>query len=509
MTLLTSSFLVDCVGFVVAIITVVYAYFVWALQYWKRRNIPYVEPVIPWGNLENPSKRTMFIGDRFREIYRQARWKYCGMFGMTRPMFVVLNLDLVKQVMTKDFHNFVDRGFYTNEKDDPLSCHLFAIGGTKWRNLRTKFTPTFTSGKMKAMFGSVLKCGTVMEKYLEEQVGNKEGVDFKTVLGNYTTDVIGSCAFGLNCNSFKDPDSSFRQYAAKVLERSRFGNLKQAFCFNFPHISALLGLRMLPKDVSDFFLKVIYDTVGYREKNSDTRDDFLQLLINIKNNKDAQASGYQGDGKTLTMDEVAAQSFVFFIAGYETSSITMTFALFELATHQNIQEKVREEIERVLAKYSGEITYDSLGELKYLKQVIDETLRMYSPCSFVTRICAQDYKVPGEQAVIEKGTMVIIPIRGIHHDEEYYENPSEFDPDRFTEENKAARHPYAHIPFGEGPRICIGERFGIMQTKLGLAKILRNFRLTLNKKTKVPLAYSLVSVVPSVKGGMWLNLEKL
>lgn len=78
-----------------------------------------------------------------------------------------------------------------------------------------------------------------------------------------------------------------------------------------------------------------------------------------------------GDGKTLTMDEVAAQSFVFFLAGFETSSTTMTFALFELAQHQDIQDRVREEIGQVLAKHDEQMTYDSLSELKYMKQVID------------------------------------------------------------------------------------------------------------------------------------------
>lgn len=82
---------------------------------------------------------------------------------------------------------------------------------------------------------------------------------------------------------------------------------------------------------------------------------------------------------------------------------------------------------------------------------------MYAPVQFVTRVAAEDYKIPGDDVVVEKGTKVIIPIQGIHKDEEFYQNPQVFDPERFNEENKAGRHPYAHIPFGEGPRICIGK----------------------------------------------------
>nr|WCC58079.1 cytochrome P450 [Pharsalia antennata] len=512
MTLITDSFLVDLVGLVTAIVAVVYAYFLWTFQYWKRRNIPYLEPVIPWGNLENPTKRTMFIGDRFRYIYKEARlkgrdWKYCGMFGMTKPLLFILDLDLLRQIMVKDFNNFVDRGFYSNEKDDPLSCHLFALDGIKWKNLRAKLSPTFTSGKMKIMFPKIMQCASIMAEYLEQQANQKEAVDFKSVAGNFSTDVIGSCAFGLDCNSFKDPDSVFRRNGTRVFERTKAGSLKLSFCLYFPRLAVFMGLRIIPKDVADFFMKVVDDTVLYREKNNLSRNDFLQLLIDIKNNKETETDGHKGDGKTLTMEELAAQCLVFFLAGFETSSTTLTFALYELATHQDIQDKVREEVEEVLAKHQGQLTYDSLTDLKYMKQVIDETLRKYSPGTFMTRVSSEDYKVPG--AVIEKGTTIVIPIHGIHHDEEYYENPSVFDPERFTEENKAARHPYAHIPFGEGPRICIGERFGLLEVKIGLTTILRKFRLTLNQKTKEPLEFSKVAIVPMVEGGMWLNIENL
>ncbi|KAJ8936058.1 hypothetical protein NQ318_004959 [Aromia moschata] len=114
--------------------------------------------------------------------------------------------------------------------------------------------------------------------------------------------------------------------------------------------------------------------------------------------------------------------------------------------------------------------------MKYLKQVIDETLRKYPPLPFITRECVKEYKVPDDNLTIEKGVICTIPIRGIHYDEKYFENPNEFNPDRFSEDNKKTRHPYSHLPFGEGPRVCIGERFGIMQTKIGLASILKKFQ---------------------------------
>lgn len=133
---------------------------------------------------------------------------------------------------------------------------------------------------------------------------------------------------------------------------------------------------------------MVENTVKYREENNVARKDFLQMLIDIKNNKE-MTDGYTGktiecylksksdwhrflgDGTTLTMDEIAAQSFVFFLAGFETSSTTMTFALYELAIHPEIQETVREEIHTVLKKYDNKVSYDSLKELNYMGKVID------------------------------------------------------------------------------------------------------------------------------------------
>lgn len=138
-----------------------------------------------------------------------------------------------------------------------------------------------------------------------------------------------------------------------------------------------------------------------------------------------------------------------------------------------------------------------------------EALRLYPPGPLTSRKCAKDYQVPDTDIIIEKGTMVLIPIYAIHHDPEYFPNPEKFDPERFSDENKNSRHGYTHIPFGEGPRICIGMRFGLMQTKVGLASLLRNFKFSVNEKTQEPLKMKPNTLVLSTKGEIWLNAEKI
>nr|AKZ17689.1 cytochrome P450 monooxygenase CYP6BK19 [Tenebrio molitor] len=508
----SESLIKDLIGVAVALVVVLIGYYKWSFTYWKRKNLPYVEPSIPFGNLSSPLKGKESMGMAMFRLYNEMKhnkWKHGGIYFLARPMYYVIDPDYIKNVMATDFHHFVDRGLYYNEKADPLSAHLFTIGGAKWRNLRMKLTPTFTSGKMKMMFQTLVDCEAGLQARIEQECQQKEPIDIKEVLACFTTDVIGSCAFGLDCHTFKEENSPFRIYSKKVLNISAIEMLKRMVAFSFPDMATALSVTLTPKDVESFFMKVVKDTVKYREEKDVQRKDFMQLLIDLKNNKLAEEDGYKHDGRTLTVEEIAAQSVVFFVAGFETSSTTMSFALYELAKNQDIQEKVREEVKSVLAKYDGKITYEAIHDMKYMDLVLSETLRKYPPVTFLTRQCVLDYKVPNEDVIIEKGTTVSIPILGLHYDEEYYPDPKKFDPERFTEENQSSRPHFTYMPFGEGPRMCIGMRFGLMQSKVGLASLLRNHNFTVNKKTMEPLKMKPNSFIFAVEGEIWLNAQKV
>jgi cytochrome P450 family 6 len=111
--------------------------------------------------------------------------------------------------------------------------------------------------------------------------------------------------------------------------------------------------------------------------------------------------------------------------------------------------------------------------------------------------------------VIEKGVSVFVPVFAIHKDPKIYPNPDKFDPERFTVAETKKRHPYTFLPFGEGPRNCIGIRFGQLQTKFGLALLLSKYRFSVHEKTQTPLKFESSSMIMFAKGGIWLRVEKL
>nr|WEU54317.1 cytochrome P450 [Phaedon brassicae] len=509
------------IAFIVIVLLIsVYAYSKWSYSYWKRRGLEYLEPEFFYGNSRDLIQRKLGFGDHFANIYisLKSRGLKCGgIFMFFKPVFMPVDLDLVKTIMQRDFDHFRNHGIYVNEKVDPLAAHLFNLKDEKWRKLRAKLTPTFTSGKMKMMFHTLVACTSGLETILEQHSKIQDPIDIKDLVSRFTTDVIGSVAFGIDCNSLADPDSEFRQFGRKIFQFNLVRRIKSLIAMGIPpEILDMVGFKQMSPDIEEFFMNVVKDTVRYRESNNIYRKDFMQLMLQLKNrgkvSEEEEASSLpvgQIEGQFMTINEVAAQCFVFFIAGFETSATTMTFALLELALNQEIQDKLRQEIGIVLEKHGGELTYDAIMQMSYLDKVVHETLRKHPPVPGMPRVCNKDFKIPGTEVVIEKGTRIHIPFQAIHRDPDYYPDPEKFDPERFNDENKAKRHPFAFLPFGEGPRICIGARFGLLQAKVGLCAILRKFKVTLDVKTKTPIKYSPSSPINTVDGGVWIRVSQL
>lgn len=311
-------------------------------------------------------------------FYRNTTERVIGIYSFLRPVLILRDPEVIRNVLVKDFQHFHDRGVHSDEKRDPLSAHLFALNGEQWKNLRMKLSPTFTSGKMKAMFSTLVDCGVPLEKYLESIANGERITDMREIAARFSTNVIASVAFGNDINCIDNPNTSFRRYGRKVFDLNVKNGIR-FFLFNMaPSIMKLLRIRTQDRDVEDFMRSVVEKTLNVREKANVVRKDFFQLLVQLRNTGNVQLDDQwetvisnDEKFKALTIDQVTAHAFVFFLAGFETSATTMSFCLYEMARHPECQRKIQEEIEQVLAKHKGQITYESVSEMKYLEYCID------------------------------------------------------------------------------------------------------------------------------------------
>lgn len=504
-------------GFVL-VVSLIYFYLKKRHRFWADRGIPCApDPHLLYGHVKGSItvEHGSYVNQRLYNSFKKRGLAFGGFSFFAIPGIMVIDPELIKTIMVKDFHVFHDRGIYNDTKADPLSGHLFSLEGQPWRALRQKLSPTFTSGRMKAMFETILEVADEFRTFMVENYdhGQRE-LEMKDVLARFTSDVIGTCAFGLKCNTLKNPDSDFLKYGKMVFEQSVPSLIKFVFASMFQEQAKKIGVKLTDPGVEKFFMGLTRETVEFREKNNVQRNDFMNLLLQIKNKgrlvdqtDEPEITGKVEPG--LTIEELAAQCFVFFIAGFETSSTTMNFCLYELACNQDIQERLRDEIEKAIAANGGKVTYDLVMGLQYLDNVVNETLRKYPPIEGLNRIPITDYTMPGTSHVIPSRTMFGIPVYALHHDPDIYPDPERFDPDRFLPEEVAARHPYTYLPFGEGPRVCIGLRFGVMQTKIGLITLLRSFRFTPTAATPKPLVFDPKSFVLSPIGGNHLRIDKI
>ncbi|KAF2880402.1 hypothetical protein ILUMI_25769 [Ignelater luminosus] len=470
-------------------------------NYWKNKGVPHEKPRFFFGNLIELFFPKETTGRYLEFLYRKYQCPYFGIYSLNQPCLVVKDPTIIKTILMKDFQSFQDRPIFSDEACDPIfTTSLGIIKSPHWKPLRSKLSPIFTSGKMKLMFVLINKCAVNLKQYINTILGD-DGLDIKDVAGKYTTDVIATCAFGIEVNSFTNENNRFRIVGKQMFEKTLSRTL-QIMCYFFaPSVVKLFNLKFMNPEATSFLRKAFTDTIQQREIVKNKRNDLIDILIDLKN-KETQDDEFKFYG-----DRLVAQAVLFFGAGLESTSTTIAFILHELCINVDIQDRVRKEIKDVTERCGG-LTYESLQDMKYLDMVIAEALRRYSLTAFLHRECTTDYRIPKTNLVIEKGTPVLIPLFALQSDPKYFPNPEKFDPERFNNKNRHTIPSGVYLPFGDGPRNCIGERFAQVATRLGIIHIIKNFKVERNSYTKDVLTFEKAPFLRA-KGGIHLTFQPL
>jgi len=469
------------------------------------RGVPHEKPLPFLGNnLPMFTKKLTIIKQTLNQYQRTKQHKVYGYYSFRDPIFFLNDPHAIREICVKESSSFINHQGMVRAKSDRIFISMLtSMRDQRWRDMRNTLTPIFTGAKMRAMFPLMLDCFDEALCDLRRKVHGSGSIDIelKDTFSKLSNDLIATTAFGLKVNSFKDEKNDFYTLGTD-LSKMQSKRLLAFFAYTlFPRVAQLLKLRLMPPKETDYFKKLVIDAMKYREEYNINRPDMIQLLM------EAERESAQHWSK----DEIVAQCFIFFFAAFQNNANFLCAACQMLMENPDVQDRLLEEILDMEQKLNGKkVDYDALQEMEYMNIVVDETLRIWPLGVLLDRECNNNFTLRDEDGHIlcelKKGDRILIPVIGLHRDPEFFEEPEVFKPERFSKENKSNIKPYTYLPFGTGPRNCIGSRYALMQGKGMLYYLLREFRIERCEKSVKDLLNETRFLDFGPKDGFWFKI---
>ena len=493
----------------ILILTIVYWFWTKNYNHWQKQNVPCVadKPIPGIGNMFSVITLRENMTSYINKLYKQTDSSMIGFYFVQRPGLIVRDPELVKTVMHTNFTNFHNNLIQLNEKTetDPvfLKNPFFATDLEKWKTARTRTNTHLKGKKLSQLHVFLQEVCSKMIAHTNKRITENGGIyesEMKNYFYKYTGEFVANAAFAIEGQSFEDNPSpvSFAGIVNSILSPTVINGIKLTLMFYFPTIGNFLRLSIMEGRMEKYLrqnLKVILDQ---RKKLITPPIDYLQYVLDANGEQD--------------MDSIIADILIFFGDVYETPSTVLAVLSYHLSKNTEIQDKLRNYIKSVLKNSNGVLTYDSLKNMDYLDQVIYESMRMVPALGNLQKVCTEKTTLTGPDGVscnLNPGDPIFIPLLGLQNDPKYWTNPEVFDPERFSPENQANRPKYLFFPFGEGPRMCIGMRLGMMVIKQGIVSLLTNFSVEYSPKNREPFEWEPTLFLTYNKGGMWTRLKKL
>jgi len=454
-----------------------------------------------FGNLLDLAKDDLRTQERWMEEYGEEigekGGKILGWYRGPSPAIWTTSPEFLKEVFIKDAENFIDRPMLDRSDNIP---HLLSLKGKDWKRTRSTLAPTFSSAKMKRM--SDIMHGTVQTliSIIGNKVEKRENIDFNEVFQRLTLETIGKCALGMEVDCQLDSEDKLLKMVRAALDRQI--DTTVIVCSCFPALESLIAWifrKRGRKRTNQVILDKCREVLNQRRAfpPSPVPVDALQLCID--------AAGTEGK---ISDDEIVAQELIFILAGYETTAACLNFTTYLLAKHQHVQDKLREEINSKFDE-NTKANYDNVTQLEYLDTILSESMRLYPPIPLhIGRWAGKERTICGK--TIPQGTGVLAATWALHHHPGFWKDPWKFDPSRFAPENRDKIVEMTYMPFGDGPRNCIGRRFALMEAKMALVEVFRKYHVSECSMTPDPLPVRNKGLTLAPQGDkLWLKAEKL
>ncbi|KAG6451003.1 cytochrome P450 6B2 [Manduca sexta] len=424
------SFLINLSVIVVLIIALIFDYVTKFFSYWYVRHIPY-KPSIPFIGSDYHRIFALSTGtDDVNKLYaRYPNHKFVGRVKSRMPDLIVKDPDAIKRILSTDFAYFHSRGLSLFKSQDVcIRNNLFYADGEKWTLLRQGVDSLLNKMEFEFDLHTCL-------------LGTNGDTNVQQLLCKVLDCVFSELLIG--------DGSAVNEIRLIICKRTYAEKFKSYLKNIFPSLYILFGMTTMPEPSN----KVVKEL-----KNS-------KLINYIKKVGNMHQLGLRDKNNRVSETEFAFTTLSLFITeGYIPCLTLLTALFYELALNETVQEKARNSVSKD-------------GREDYLEMTIKEALRLHPPYSIITRQCMKTYQYPDSNLLIDKRITVNIPVEAIHKDEEHYKRADEFNPDRFLDDDSTSKHCYAYLPFGAGPRKCIGEQLALQIVKTVTRTILDQYIL--------------------------------
>ncbi|KAH3694775.1 hypothetical protein DPMN_082216 [Dreissena polymorpha] len=476
-----------------------------------RSGIPAIKPAAFIGGFKYMTKNGVMQSEY--DVTLQYG-KVVGFFLGNLPTVFLTDPDLIREIFVKRYPEFPSRSQGAGISKFWERTILLSTNLEYWKFLRTTMSPSFTSGKLRKMEDIITGAVDRAIEQISGQVNDQDDcvLDMVPVFRNLTLEVICQTALGVEIDSADAATMELKTQVSKLLNFSLEKNPMLILVFLIPDLKKVYNF--FDFDYNDtnaisYIDKCLRKVIQERKEDiGSTKQDLLQLMINTT--KEGLEVTHHEDGnqelkpsRGMTDEEIIANAMMFLFAGNDTTSTALIFTSYFLATNQNHQEKIRKEIKDKIG--AANPTYDNIQLLTSLDMFVSESIRLYPP---VTRINRQNTKT----TTIGKYTFpanisINVPIFTLHRLPEFWPDPEKFDPERFSAQRKADIQPNTYLPFGVGPKTCLGMRFAQMELKMTLVKILQRFTIGPSPGLQIPPKLE-KHVFCRPVGGMKLALRK-
>ncbi|MBV9332237.1 MAG: cytochrome P450 [Alphaproteobacteria bacterium] len=393
-----------------------------------------------------------------REAYEKPVWKFGSVLGQ---FHVVSDPAGVKRVLLDNVANYPKTEMETRLLGGILGEGLLVSQGEKWKSHRRLMAPSFDFRSLVGYAPAMVEEAQAMGEAWGAK-GARASIDIAEEMTRLTLKVISRTMFSADGEALGElVDHSLR----KTTDNLDFGVLEM-----LPLIGPSRIKRKLDRIHADFgpMNATMQKLIGAREAaRREVPRDLLDRLVAARDSE---------TGLGLTNEEVRDEVVIIFLAGHDTTALALTYTWYLLSQHPEVEAKLHDELARVLGGRAP--VHDDLANLPYTRMVLEESMRLYPPAPGLSnRAVLEDDEIAGVK--VRKGSQVAIMPWLIHRHRTLWDHPERFDPERFSPERSKGRHRFAYLPFGGGPRVCIGMALAMTEAQLLLATLAQRFRLAL------------------------------